>query len=48
MEKRVETTIMENRMEKKMENEVETGIIMVLGLETWWTRITWLATCNVL
>ena len=27
MEKRMETTIMENQMEKKMENEMETGII---------------------
>ena len=25
----METTIMENQMEKKMENEMETGIIMV-------------------
>ena len=29
MEKKMETTIMENQMEKKMENEMETGIIMV-------------------
>ena len=28
MEKKMETTIMENQMEKKMENEMETGIIM--------------------
>ena len=29
----METTIMENQMEKKMENEMETGIIIfVLGL----------------
>ena len=27
MEKKMETTIMENQMEKKMENEMETGII---------------------
>ena len=26
----METTIMENQMEKKMENEMETGIILVL------------------
>ena len=26
MEKKMETTIMENQMEKKMENEMETGI----------------------
>ena len=29
MEKKMETTIMENQMEKKMEHEMETGIIMV-------------------
>ena len=29
MEKKMETTIMENQMEKKMENEMEAGIIMV-------------------
>ena len=29
MEKNMETAIMENQMEKKMENEMETGIIMV-------------------
>ena len=29
MENQMETTIMENQMEKKMENEMETGIIMV-------------------
>ena len=28
MEKRMETTIMENQMEKKMENEMEAGNIM--------------------
>ena len=28
MEKKMETTIMENQMEKKMENEMETGIIL--------------------
>ena len=28
MEKKMETTIMENQMEKKVENEMETGIIM--------------------
>ena len=28
MEKNMETTIMENQMEKKIENEMETGIIM--------------------
>ena len=27
MEKKMEATIMENQMEKKMENEMETGII---------------------
>ena len=27
MENKMETTIMENQMEKKMENEMETGII---------------------
>ena len=27
MEKKLETTIMENQLEKKMENEMETGII---------------------
>ena len=27
----METTIMENQMEKKMENEMETGIIMLAG-----------------
>ena len=27
MEKKMETTIMENQMEKKMENEMKTGII---------------------
>ena len=26
----METTIIENQMEKKMENEMETGIIMVI------------------
>ena len=26
MEKKIETTIMENQMEKNMENEMETGI----------------------
>ena len=29
MEKKMEATIMENQMEKKMENEMEAGIIMV-------------------
>ena len=29
MEKKMETTIMENQMDKKMENEMDTGIIMV-------------------
>ena len=29
VEKKMETTIMENQMEKKIENEMETGIIMV-------------------
>ena len=28
MEKKMETTIMENQMEKNMENEMETGIIL--------------------
>ena len=28
MEKKLESTIMENQMEKKMENEMETRIIM--------------------
>ena len=28
MEKKMETTIMENQMEKKMENEMEAGNIM--------------------
>ena len=28
MEKKMEATIMENQMEEKMENEMETGIIM--------------------
>ena len=28
MEKKMEATILENQMEKKMENEMETGIIM--------------------
>ena len=32
MEKKMETTIMENQMEKKMENEMETGIYYVFGL----------------
>ena len=27
MEKKMEATIMENQMEKKMENEMETGIL---------------------
>ena len=27
MEKKMETTIMENQLEKKMENEMETGLI---------------------
>ena len=30
MEKQMETTIMENQMEKKIENEMETGIILGL------------------
>ena len=29
MKKKIETTIMENQMEKKMEHEMETGIIRV-------------------
>ena len=29
MEKKMETTIMENQMEKKMDNEMETGIFIV-------------------
>ena len=29
MEKKMETTVMENQMEKNMENEMETGIIIV-------------------
>ena len=28
MEKKMETTILENQMENKMENEMETGILM--------------------
>ena len=28
MEKKMETTLMENQMEKKMENEMDTGIIV--------------------
>ena len=31
MENQMETTIMENQMEKKMENEMETGMV-ILGL----------------
>ena len=34
MEKKMETTIMEHQMEKKMENEMETGIIMSEYSET--------------
>ena len=39
MENEMETTIMENQMEKKMENEMETGVIIVyiyngLGVRT--------------
>ena len=30
MEKKMETTIMENQMEKKMENEMETAIYRVM------------------
>ena len=33
MEKKMETTIMENHKDKKMENEMETGIIM--GYTVW-------------
>ena len=33
MENQMETTIMENQMKKKMENEMETGII--LGVVYW-------------
>ena len=29
MDKKMETTTMENQMEKKIENEMETGIIMI-------------------
>ena len=31
MENKMETTIMENQMEKNMENEMEAGIIMIMG-----------------
>ena len=30
MEKEMETTIMENQMEKKMENEMETGLFLLM------------------
>ena len=32
MENKMETTIMENQMEKKMENEMETTITGILGI----------------
>ena len=42
MEKKMETTIMENQMEKKMENEMETGIyihyILFFGI---WVSVHW-------
>ena len=41
MEKKMETTIMGNQMEKKMENDMETGIIMILGV-----RVTWTFQCS--
>ena len=36
----METTIMENQMEKKMENDMETGII-IRGFRVWslWLRV---------
>ena len=40
MQKKMEATIMENQTEKKMENEMETGIILELYLKRWsWPRI---------
>ena len=35
MEKKMETTIMENQMEKNMENDMETGIIDGPGTVLW-------------
>ena len=41
MEKKMETTIMENQMEKKMENEMETGIIQVANPKPYIRVIYW-------
>ena len=40
MEKKMETTIMENQMEKKMENEMETVIIQgIIGIRVFKIRV---------
>ena len=48
MDNQMEATIMENQMAKKMENEMETGIILELYLKRWsWPRIFKVSTKGV-